>query len=163
MIYENFKWNDERLHFANKVSIGLWGVDHILQSEANKGTTFITAHIKNKEPNISRTGYILMYTKCSFNVPTFYVPSFARWILGEKKYFETKALNNDKLWFKIPGVKYLNKKKNNKLIYPLSLANILNRINLVGNRKKDAKNSDYFQYVILVRNAPACSPLKRKF
>jgi hypothetical protein len=163
LIYENFKWQDEQLHFAQKVSFGFWGTDHIFQSQTKDGTTFIAAHIKNNLHEIKQTGYRLLYTKCSFNMPTFFVPNFARWIFGKKNYFKTKAVNNDKFWRKVSGIGFLKKRKNRELNYPLNVDSIPQKINLVGNRKKGYQNHDYFQYVILVKNSPACVPLKNQF
>jgi hypothetical protein len=163
LIYENFKWHNERLHFAEKVSFGLWGTGHIFQATTKEGTTFIAGHIANKQPEISQTGYRMLYTKSSFNMPTFFVPNFARWIFGEKHYFKTKALNNDKIWSKVSGISFLKKRKNIGFNYPLSVDSIPQKIDLVGNRKKGYQNRDYFQYIILVRNSPACTPLKNQF
>ena len=163
LIYENFKWFNERLHFAQKVSFGLWGTDHIFQSPTKNGTTFIAAHIKNKNPTIIQTGYRMLYSKCSFNMPTFFVPRFARWIFGKRNYISTKAFNNDKIWSKVSGIGFLKNRKSRYMNYPLSVDSVPKQINLVGNRKDIYQNSDYFQYVILVRNSPACKPLKEYF
>jgi hypothetical protein len=163
LIYQNFKWHNERLHFAQKVSFGLWGTDHIFQAPTKDGTTFIAAHIKNKNPEITQTGYRMLYTNCTFNLPTFFVPPFARWMLGKRNYIRTKALNNDRIWSKVPGMSFLKKRRNKELIYPLNVNSVTTGINLVGNKKKGYQNSDYFQYVILVRKSPACTPLKANF
>jgi hypothetical protein len=163
LIYENFKWFNERLHFAQKVSFGLWGTDHIFQSPTKNGTTFIAAHIKNKNPTIIQTGYRMLYSKCSFNMPTFFVPRFARWIFGKRNYISTKAFNNDKIWSKVSGIGFLKNRKSRYMNYPLNVDSVPKQINLVGNRKDIYQNSDYFQYVILVRNSPACKPLKEYF
>jgi len=163
LIYENLKWFNDRLHFAQKVSFGLWGTDHIFQSPTKNGTTFIAAHIKNKNPTIIQTGYRMLYSKCSFNMPTFFVPRFARWIFGKRNYISTKAFNNDKIWSKVSGIGFLKNRKSRYMNYPLNVDSVPKQINLVGNRKDIYQNSDYFQYVILVRNSPACKPLKEYF
>lgn len=163
LIYENFKWHNERLHFAENISFGLWGTDHIFQVKTNEGTTFIAGHIANKQPEISQTGYRILYTKSSFNLPTFFIPRFARWMFGNKKYIKTKAFNNDKIWSKVSGISFLKKRKNRDFNYPLSVDSIPQNIDLVGNRKKGYQNRNYFQYIILVRNSPACTPLINKF
>ena len=163
LIYENFKWHNERLHFADKVSFGLWGTDHVFQAKTKEGTTFIAGHIANKQPEISQKSYRMLYTKSSFNLPTFFIPKFARWIFGNKKYIKTKAFNNDKIWSKVPGIRFLKKRKSRGFTYPLSVEGLPSEINLVGNGKKEFRNSDYFQYVILIRNSPACTPLKSNF
>ncbi len=163
LIYENFKYYNERLQFKDKVSFGLWGTDHIFQATTKKGITYIAAHIKNNETEISQISYRMLYTKSSFNMPTFFVPNFARWIFGEKHYFKTKALNNDRIWSKVSGISFLKKRKNIGFNYPLSVDSIPQKIDLVGNRKKGYQNRDYFQYIILVRNSPACTPLKNQF
>jgi hypothetical protein len=105
----------------------------------------------------------MLYTKSSFNLPTFFIPNFARWIFGDKKYIRTKALNNDKIWSKVTGLHFLKKRKKRELKYPLHVDSIPKKIDLVGNRKKGLQNHDYFQYVILVKNSPACIPLKNQF
>lgn len=163
LIYENFKWFNERLHFAQKVSFGLWGTDHIFQSPTKNGTTFIAAHIKNKNPTIIQTGYRMLYSKCSFNMPTFFVPRFARWIFGKRNYISTNAFNNDKIWSKVSGIGFLKNRKSRYMNYPLNVDSVPKKINLVGNRKDIYQNSDYFQYIIPVRNSPACKPLKEYF
>jgi hypothetical protein len=163
LIYENLKWFNDRLHFAQKVSFGLWGTDHIFQSPTKNGTTFIAAHIKNKNPTIIQAGYRMLYSKCSFNMPTFFVPRFARWIFGKRNYISTKAFNNDKIWSKVSGIGFLKNRKSRYMNYPLNVDSVPKQINLVGNRKDIYQNSDYFQYVILVRNSPACKPLKEYF
>jgi len=163
LIYENFKYYNERLQFKHKVSFGLWGTDHIFQATTKKGITYIAAHIKNNETEISQIGYRMLYTKSSFNMPTFFVPNFVRWIFGEKHYFKTKALNNDRIWSKVSGISFLKKRKNIGFNYPLSVDSIPQKIDLVGNRKKGYQNRDYFQYIILVRNSPVCTPLKNQF
>jgi hypothetical protein len=163
LIYENFKWFNERLHFAQKVSFGLWGTDHIFQSPTKNGTTFIAAHIKNKNPTIIQTGYRMLYSKCSFNMPTFFVPRFARWTFGKRNYISTNAFNNDKIWSKVSGIIFLKKRKNRNMNYPLNVDGVPKQINLVGNRKDIYQNNDYFQYVILVKKSPACTPLKDYF
>ena len=163
LIYENLKWFNDRLHFAQKVSFGLWGTDHIFQSPTKNGTTFIAAHIKNKNPTIIQTGYRMLYSKCSFNMPTFFVPRFARWIFGKRNYISTKAFNNDIIWSKVSGIGFLKNRKSRYMNYPLNVDSVPKQINLVGNRKDIYQNSDYFQYVILVRNSPACKPLKEYF
>ena len=163
LIYENFKWHNERLHFGDNVAFGLWGTDHIFQAKTKDGTTFISGHIASKQPEISQTGYRMLYTKSSFNLPTFFIPRFARWMFGNKKYIRTKAFNNDKIWSKVSGMSFLKKRKNRDFNYPLSVDSIPQKIDLVGNREKGYQNRDYFQYIILVRNSPACTPLKNKF
>jgi hypothetical protein len=163
LIYENLKWFNDRLHFAQKVSFGLWGTDHIFQSPTKNGTTFIAAHIKNKNPTIIQTGYRMLYSKCSFNMPTFFVPRFARWIFGKRNYISTKAFNNDIIWSKVSGIGFLKNRKSRYMNYPLNVGSVPKQINLVGNRKDIYQNSDYFQYVILVKNSPACKPLKEYF
>ena len=160
LIYENFKWHNERLHFVDHVAFGLWGTDHIFQAKTKDGTTFIAGHITNKQPEISQTGYRMLYTKSSFNLPTFFIPGFARWIFRDKKYIKIKSLNNDKIWAKVSGMRFLKKRKNRGFNYPLHVDSIPKKINLVGNRKSEYHNSDYFQYIILVRNSSACTPLK---
>jgi hypothetical protein len=160
LIYENFKWHNECLNFGNNVAFGLWGTDHIFQAKTKDGTTFIAGHIANKQPEISQTGYRMLYTKSSFNLPTFFIPGFARWIFRDKKYIKIKSLNNDKIWAKVSGMRFLKKRKNRGFNYPLHVDSIPKKINLVGNRKSEYPNSDYFQYIILVRNSPACTPLK---
>jgi hypothetical protein len=163
LIYENFKYYNERLHFKDKVSFGLWGTGHIFQSPTKDGTTFIAAHIKNKQNEITQTGYRILYTKCSFNMPTFFVPKFARWIFGKRKYISTKAFNNDKIWSKVSGIGFFKRRKNRNLNNPLHVDSIPQNIDLVGNRKKGYKNHDYFQYIIHIKNSPACVPLKNQF
>lgn len=163
LIYENFKWHNERLHFAEKVSFGLWGTDHIFQATTKDGTTFIAGHIANKQPGISQTGYRMLYTKSSFNLPTFFIPQFARWMFGNKKYIRTNAFNNDRIWSKVSGISFLKKRINKGFNYPLSVDSIPSKLDLVGNKKTGHQNSDYFQYIILVRNSPACTPLKNQF
>ena len=163
LIYENFNWQNEHLQFADKVSFGLWGTDHIFQSPTKEETIFIAAHIKNKHSEITQTGFRMLYTKCSFNMPTFFVPNFARWIFGKKHYFKTKALNNDKIWSKVSGISFLKKRKNRDLNYPLHVDSIPQKIDVVGERKKGYQNREYFQYIILVKNSPACIPLKNQF
>lgn len=163
LIYENFKWHNERLYFAEHVAFGLWGTDHIFQATTKEGTTFIAGHIANKQPEVSQTGYRMLYTKSSFNLPAFFIPSFVRWMFGNKKYIRTKALNNDKIWAKVSGINFLKKRINRGFNYPLSVDSIPTKIDLVGNRKEEYQNSDYFQYIILVRNSPACTPLKKQF
>jgi hypothetical protein len=163
LIYENYKWHNERLQFAEKVSFGLWGTDHIFQSTTRDGTTYIAGHIANKQPEISQTGYRMLYTKSSFNLPTFFIPHFARWMFGHKKYIRTGAFNNDRIWSKVSGISYLKKRKNKGFNYPLSVDSISSKLDLVGNLKIGYQNRDYFQYIILVRNSPACTPLKNKF
>lgn len=91
LIYENFKWHNERLHFAENIAFGLWGTDHIFQAKTKEGTTYIAGHIAYKQPEISQSGYRILYTKSSFNLPTFFIPRFARWMFGNKKYIRTKA------------------------------------------------------------------------
>ena len=163
LIYENFKWHNDRLHYASKVSFGLWGTDHIFQTKTKEGTTFIAGHIASKEPEIGQIGYRMLYTKSSFNLPNFFIPQFARWIFGDKKYIRTKAFNNDKIWSKVPGMSFLKKAKNRGFDYPLSVDSIPQKIDLVGRRKRGYQNRDYFQYIILARNSPACTPLKNQF
>ena len=163
LIYENFKWHNERLHFASKVSFGLWGTDHIFQAKTKEGTTYIAGHIAKKQPEIGQIGYRMLYTKSSFNLPTFFIPKFARWIFGDKKYIRTKAFNNDKIWSKVPGIKFLKKRKNHDFTYPLSIDSLPPKIDVVGNKMKGYQNNNYFQYVILIRNSPACTPLKKQF
>jgi hypothetical protein len=163
LIYENFKWHDQSLRFAQKVAFGLWGTDHIYQAPTKEGTTFIAGHIAKQQPEIKQTGYRMLYTKSSFNLPTFFIPNFARWIFGDKKYIRTKALNNDKIWSKVSGISFLKKRKNRELKYPLHVDSIPQKIDLVGNRKKGFQNHDYFQYIILIKNSPACIPLKNQF
>lgn len=163
LIYENFKWHNERLHFAENIAFGLWGTDHIFQAKTKEGTTYIAGHIAYKKPEISQSGYRILYTKSSFNLPTFFIPRFARWMFGNKKYIRTRAFNNDKIWSKVSGISFLKKRKNRDFNYPLSVDSIPQKIDLVGNRKKGYQNRDYFQYIILVRNSPACTPLKNKF
>jgi hypothetical protein len=163
LIYENFKWHDQSLHFAQKVAFGLWGTDHIYQAPTKEGTTFIAGHIAKQQPEIKQTGYRMLYTKSLFNLPTFFIPNFARWIFGDKKYIRTKALNNDKIWSKVTGLHFLKKRKNRELKYPLHVDSIPQKIDLVGNRKKGFQNHDYFQYIIRVKNSPACIPLKNQF
>jgi hypothetical protein len=163
LIYENFKWHDQSLRFAQKVAFGLWGTDHIYQAPTKEGTTFIAGHIAKQQPEIKQTGYRMLYTKSSFNLPTFFIPNFARWIFGDKKFIRTKALNNDKIWSKVTGLHFLKKRKKRELKYPLHVDSIPKKIDLVGNRKKGLQNHDYFQYVILVKNSPACIPLKNQF
>jgi hypothetical protein len=163
LIYENFKYYNESLHFKDKVSFGLWGTDHIYQAPTKEGTTFIAGHIAKQQPEIKQTGYRMLYTKSSFNLPTFFIPNFARWIFGDKKYIRTKALNNDKIWSKVSGISFLKKRKNRDLNYPLHVDSIPQKIDVVGERKKGYQNREYFQYIILVKNSPACIPLKNQF
>jgi hypothetical protein len=163
LIYENFKWHDQSLRFAQKVAFGLWGTDHIYQAPTKEGTTFIAGHIAKQQPEIKQTGYRMLYTKSLFNLPTFFIPNFARWVFGDKKYIRTKALNNDKIWSKVTGLHFLKKRKNRELKYPLHVDSIPQKIDLVGNRKKGFQNHDYFQYIILIKNSPACIPLKNQF
>jgi len=163
LIYENFKWHNERLHFADKVSFGLWGTDHVFQAKTKEGTTYIAGHIAIKQSEISQKSYRMLYTKSSFNLPTFFIPKFARWIFGNKKYIRTKAFNNDKIWSKVPGIKFFKKRKNHDFTYPLSIDSLPSKIDVVGNKMKGYQNNNYFQYIILVRNSPACTPLKKQF
>ena len=160
LIYENFKYYNERLTFKDKVSFGLWGTGHIFQSPTKKGTTFIAAHIKKNHSEIMQTGFRMIYTKSSFALPTFFIPRFARWMFGKRKYISTRAFNNDKIWSKVPGTRYLKKRKNRDLNYPLNVESVPKKINLVGNIIHGNHNSDYFQYIILVNNSKACTPLK---
>jgi len=138
LIYENFKWHDQSLRFAQKVAFGLWGTDHIYQAPTKEGTTFIAGHIAKQQPEIKQTGYRMLYTKSSFNLPTFFIPNFARWIFGDKKYIRTKALNNDKIWSKVTGLHFLKKRKNRELKYPLHVDSIPQKIDLVGTQLFDA-------------------------
>lgn len=163
LTYENFKWHNERLHFGDNVSFGLWGTDHIFQAKTKDGTTFIAGHIASKQPEISQTGYRMLYTKSSFNLPTFFIPHFARWMFGKKKYIRTNAFNNDRIWSKVSGISFLKKRKNRGFNYPLNVDSIPQKMDLVGNRKQGYHNRDYFQYIILVRNSPACTPLNNQY
>jgi hypothetical protein len=163
LIYENFKWYDQSLRFAQKVTFGLWGTDHIYQAPTREETAFIAGHIAKQQTEIKQTSFRMLYTKSSFNLPTFFIPKFARWIFGDKKYIRTKALNNDKIWSKVTGLHFLKKRKNRDLNYPLHVDSIPQKVDLVGNRKKGFQNHDYFQYIILVKNSPACTPRKNQF
>jgi hypothetical protein len=161
LIYENFRYKNLELKFADKVSFAFWGNDHVLQAESKNGTNFIASRIKKNNSEIKQTSYYTLYSNCHFNTPTFFLPNFIRWLYGNKPYFITKGMNNDKIWVKVNGTKYLRKKNNTEHNYPINIGQLPKNLDFVYGRKTEKNNSEYIQYVILIRKSKACVPLRK--
>lgn len=107
-----------------------------------------------------QTSFYTLYSDCHFNTPTFFLPGFIRWFYGRKPYFITKGMNNDKIWVKVNGTKLLKKKIENENDYIVNKIELLpDRFDFINGRKREVRNLDYIQYVILVRKSDACTPL----
>lgn len=167
LIAENFKTIIKENNLEKEKFYGIWGYYHIFQNEINHD--FGLAGLLKKEFTI--TSIAIQSSQCNMMVPSQYLPKIAR--KKDSRYNYSKIPNNDGIMFSTTGIKSLKNtsKKNSSTIFKLnaehspyfkglSLVNI-NKLFGQGLKSTNKKLNtiDYFQYVILIRNSDAVTPL----
>ena len=160
LIYENFKVFQARIDFKNSCSFAFWGQDHVLQEKSKSNTEFISCRIKKNNPELKQYSCYLLYSKSTFNLPAFFIPKALRIFFGKKPYVKTAGLNNDKIFVRLSGTRYLKKKcsKNQNYCF-FSTASLPDRYDYL-RRQKGISNRAYVQSVVLIRNSLASQPLQ---
>jgi len=177
VLYENFKDCYQKLRWKNQKLYGFWGFFHVLQAKTNegKGTSFVTMLLNDFDLNlkgkIASIGFMFVDSKMIF--PNAFIPE--QWQDKGKQYTAIDKFNYDgpiTTFNFIEDFKSVGKPDATTLIRLDRIGSVFtkqpiivkyNELMPVEQRMtfdEPGKNAaDYFQYVILVRNSPAVTPI----
>lgn len=163
LIYENFKWRNKEVDFTKNRMVAKWGQQHTLQSKQKKDDVeYIATRMKRKNPEIKQLTLFTTYLKCGFLVPNHEIPGIIRWTFkkdGKDHRIVKSIINNNGLFFRVNGVKYL-KKIATKDVQVFDISKLPDDKNYVLGRDKKLSNLDYAQYVVLIQNSKASKTLE---
>jgi hypothetical protein len=166
----NIFYNEYKL--ANEKMYGFWGRFHAMQDSINSGMSFSAMLKKSNLPLAKKIVSIPVYCIESVSMlPTQFLPPMAQ--QKGTVYSKSDMVNDDSFVYKVAGIKDIAKfvGKNENVIFKLvgtespynkglrlveSSSNFDKTFNWVGN--KLAATTDYFQYVIVVRNSDWAVP-----
>ncbi|CAM3729347.1 erythromycin esterase family protein [Mucilaginibacter galii] len=177
VIYNNFKYLYKQLNWSKEKVYGFWGFFHVLQSKTNggKGQSFTNALLNDADLNLKGkiVSMACLYSGSKMMMPTASLPQM--WAEKGKRYSAVNQFNNDgplmnvsnlipfkevcqpntATLFKLDGADspFLTEKADIKYnaFMPRDQQIMLN---------EDGKfMADYFQYLILIRNSEATTPI----
>ncbi|WP_306351113.1 hypothetical protein [Flavobacterium sp. '19STA2R22 D10 B1'] len=178
-LYENFTSLYKIKEWENKKLYGFFGFAHILQSKGNEGKSEFLATKIEKNPDLQLDGKILslalLYVNSKMTIPTIALPE--AWQEKDKKFTATKHFNHDGELINMEGIedfKIVTKPNSNTLFNLAGIASPFFHKNIVihyadtmpkGQRLLLNENgkytTDYFQYIILVRDSEATQPISK--
>lgn len=162
LIYENLKYRNQEFNFNKIKCFAFWGDKHVYQSATKFGGKWIATRIKESNPEVNQVSFCCLYANSKFLIPKFFAPKVFRWMFSGD-YIKSKRANNQGIFLyefnKVNGTKYL-KKHTSKNVTLFKIDDLPDNKDFILDRVKDLRNSEYIQYVILVKNSSACTPLK---
>lgn len=160
LMYENFKTRTRSLDIQTHRAFGFMGIDHCYLEGTKRAKNF-GAYLPKQGYRVAST--IMLYSNCSAQIPSFYLPKPLRFLGGKKGYFMSKLRSNDR-W--IEYQEYINALKevapSSMTLFGLTGAEspFKTRHLLIDELKSARPTTDYMQYVILIRNSPAAAELE---
>jgi hypothetical protein len=160
LIYENFKYKDKFMDFRSKKSFAFWGVNHCYQSEIKGDDKCIAAWISGHNPEFLQHTTVILYSKCKFILPRYWVPKGLRFAFNEidDNFFVSKFQNNDIVYAKLKDIKHLKRVQSSNISL-WRVSDFPPDWNFIIKKKKNLKTADYIQNVILLMKSEHCTPL----
>ena len=178
VLYDNFSDLFKMRNWGNKKLYGFFGFAHILQSVGNQGKFKSLAVRLEEDPNLQLKGNVvsiaMLYLDSKMMMPTSGLP--AAWQNKTKRFSSVNQFNHDGPLVKFDGIEVFksNTKPNSTTLFYLRENGspfLKTRANIIyadmmpqGQRlmldEKDKFITDYFQYIVLVRNSDATLPVK---
>ena len=177
VIFENFKNRYKDLNWAREKLYGLWGFSHVLQAKANGGKSVSLAYLLSNDQELSLKGKIasigMLYLDCQMALPTRFMPPALQnkgkhyTVSSDMNYdgpltkfefiedFKKASSPKSATLFKMNGANSPFLKQQVRIIYSPMMP-VQQRLQLDEAQKS---LTDYFQYVILVRNSPAVTTI----
>lgn len=173
-IFGNFRELYLGLHLEQEKLYGMWGLAHVLQSPLQGGTTLFAGLVRQSDLPVRDKVVSLMcvFSDCQLLMPTSFLP--AAWQNSGQRYTPTDKFNHDGPLTRIMGLEELKRrtKPSTSTIFQLNAAAAAtNRQSIrvtyapgipAGQQiqfKADLPATAYVQYLILVRNSSALTPL----
>ncbi|NDK56877.1 TraB/GumN family protein [Pontibacter fetidus] len=162
-------------NWQNEQFYGMWGLMHMLQNKVNGGYTSFAAHLKNNDSPFRNkiTTINIMATDSENMIPAGMMPKS---INKGQAYVNTTWVNSDGPMVFVNGIKDLKAvtKENSVAIFKLNAQDspykssaLLSNTSVLmpgqGGVKPDAENATITQacqYVVLIRNSKAATPIK---
>lgn len=177
MLFENFKAVRTLYGLQQEKLYGLWGFTHILQAKVNAGQIEPFGYKLAKNASLNLKGVVSIactYVDSKMMFPTAYLPE--QWRDDNKAFTDTDKFNHDGPLVMAADVEVLKKvtEANTCTIFNLqapqsplksrpfaiSYAPIMPEGQRLYLNEPGKSTADYFQYLILIRNSKATSPLK---
>lgn len=177
VLFENFKHCYQKLNWKKQKLYGFFGFFHVLQAKTNtgKGTSFVTMLLNDSDLNlkgkIASIGFMFVASKMIF--PNAFIPE--QWRDKGKHYTAVDKFNYDgpiTTFNFIEDFKSVGKPNATTLIRLDGIGSVFTKQPIVVKYNdlmpaeqrmtfdEPGKNAaNYFQYVILVRNSPAVTPI----
>ena len=157
LMYENFKKRNKEFNFKNKTSFAFFGTDHCYKTKNKKGVNWIAALIKNNHKDIKQNSTVILYKKCSFMRNKTMFPKLIRFLF---KKIDTNFISHNfqnEPFKKLNGKKHLAKNRISNLTM-WKIKNLNLKWNLITDKRKEKKNTEYIDNVILIVNSNHCEP-----
>jgi len=178
VLYKNFAALFEMRNWKNKKLYGFFGFAHVIQSEGNQGKFKSLAVRLEEDPNLHLKGKIIsiamLYVNSKMMMPTLALP--AAWQDKNKRFSSVTQFNHDGPLVKFDGIEAFKAatKPNTLTLFNLMTKNspylhetahiIYADMMPQGQRLLLDENgkfiTDYFQYIVLVRNSEATVPVQ---
>ncbi len=176
-LYKNFKYMYQQLNWSKEKLYGFWGFFHVLQAKTNggKGTSFTTALLNDNELNLKGkiVSIACLYSESKMMMPTAFLPPM--WADKGKRYTAVDKFNNDGDLMNIGNLKPFKEasQPGTATLFKLNAAGspfLTEKVEIKYNAFMPKEQqmmlneegkflADYFQYLILIRNSAATTPI----
>lgn len=176
-LFRNFKYLYKQLHWDKEKLYGFWGFTHVLQAKVNgeKLTPFAAQLIADSDLKLKGkvVSVSCMYSGSKMMLPTPFLPPF--WQEQGKRYSAVDKFNNDGEMMKTNNMEVF---KQYTVPNSATLFKVAGQNSPFNQQKIEVQYSsfmppqqqlfmneegkymtDYFQYIILIRNSPATTPI----
>ncbi|WBA40550.1 erythromycin esterase family protein [Hymenobacter canadensis] len=173
-IFANFRELYQGLHLEREKLYGMWGLAHVLQSPLEGGTTLFAGLVRQSDLPVRDkvVSLLCVFSECQLLMPTSSLP--AAWQAPGQRFTPTDKFNHDGPLTRIVGLEELKRRTQpgSSTIFQLNApAAAANRQPIrvtyapgipAGQQirfRSDLPNTAYVQYLVLVRNSRALTPL----
>ncbi|MDU0369356.1 erythromycin esterase family protein [Hymenobacter endophyticus] len=173
-IFANFRELYLGLHLEGEKLYGMWGLAHVLQSPMQSGTTLFAGLVRQSDLPVRDkvVSLLCVFSECQLLMPTSFLP--AAWQVPGQRFTPSDKFNHDGPLTRIAGLEELKRRTQpgTTTIFQLNApAAATNRQPIrvtyapgipAGQQirfRADLPATAYVQYLVLVRNSPALTPL----